>query len=475
MIQIKELSGMTVSALTAGYRDGSIDPMNVMELTLRQIADVNRAINALYGVDADTAMSAARASKARYVTSTAIGPLDGVPVTIKDSVHAVGMRWHHGSAAHGDGVVATRDAPPTERLKASGAIIIAKCTMPDYGLSGSGVSSYHGIVRNPWGLSWNTGGSSAGAGASLAAGIGMMSVGSDIAGSVRLPASHCGLAALKPTQGMIAHTPASDVRSAGPMTRYASDLELLLNVLGGVHDDDRFSLPVTTPTSQAPFNTLTVGAYADFGFGPKVEPSVLDIFGKACNAMASICEKIVKPAARYNFDAYLPIDASLKLRGWREYIAASAENRDKTPQQLIDWFSEARHWTADNVTAFERGLAAGVTQTNALFEGVDFLITPVMPIVNFPAEALGIDPAMPLRHCTFTATFNQSGHPAVSICGGLDARGLPVGIQIVGRRFDDVRLVRLATALEAAIWPDGRPAAFWPLQPHTSQFVSMIN
>lgn len=462
-MNLQELSCLTISGLPESYRIGSTDPVEIVELTFAQIESTNGKINALFDLQREGSMRQAEASAARWRAGELQGALDGVPVTLKDSVHAVGTMWHHGSAAHGRGVKGTKDAPPTERLKAAGAIIVGKCTMPDYGLSGSGVSSYHGIVRNPFGLAWNTGGSSAGAGASLAAGIGMMSVGSDIAGSVRLPAAHCGLAAIKPTQGMIPHTPASDVRSAGPMARYAADLEPLLRVLGGVHADDRFSVPVTEP--QAPFEGSTVAVYEDFGFGPPVEAAVLEVLRHARRAIERIVANVIAPETRFDFDAYLPIDDSFKWRGWREYASAADDLRDETPRQLVDWFRTARTWSAERIAEMEKGIARAVTQATALFGEADFLLTPVMPIVNFPAEERGIDPAMPLRHCTFTAAFNQSGHPAVSICGGFDGRGLPVGVQIVGRRFDDIRLVRLATALEEALWPQGRAAAGWPLVP----------
>lgn len=464
MMTLEEFSRLSLAQVRAAFLTGECDPVDVMEMTFAQVDAVNPKINALYDLQVDAALDAAKQASTRYRKDTPNGVLDGIPVTIKDSVHAVGMRWHHGSAAHGAGVVGVKDSPPTVRLKDAGAVIIGKCTMPDYGLSASGVSSLHGIVRNPWGLNWNTGGSSAGAGASLAAGIGVMSVGSDIAGSVRLPASHCGLAALKPTQGMIAHAPASDVRSAGPMARQAADLEPLLWLLGGVHQDDRFSVPVTEPRSQKSWRELSVAAYTDFGFGPPVDAAVLKVFARAEAAMALIVGTVLQPSKRYDFDAYLPIDQSLQLRGWREYMAASPAHREQTPRQLIDWFTEARDWGVEDITHFERGLATGVAQTVGLFEGVDFLLTPVMPVVNFPATELGPDPRMPLRHSTFTALFNQSGHPAVSICAGHDERGLPVGVQIVGRRFDDLRLLRLATLLEQALWPQGRPVNYWPLQ-----------
>lgn len=460
---LDEVSRLTLDDMLQGFRAGRIDPVEVMELTLDQIRHVNGDINALYELRPDVSLDAAKAAAGRYREGRQLGALDGVPVTIKDSVHAVGTSWHHGSRIHGDGVIGTTDAPPTERLKAAGAIIVGKGKMPDFGLSGSGVSSFHGIVRNPWGLAWNPGGSSAGAGASLAAGIGMMSVGTDIAGSVRLPASHCGLAALKPTQGMIAHTPASDIRSAGPMARCAADLETHLRVLGGLHRHDRFSVPVTEPSEG--FSEARVAVYRSFGFGPPVEAAVLEVLRRAEEAIAGLVAKVASAPPPYDFDAYLPIDDMFKIRGWREHIGAAEQLRQHTPRQLLDWFFEARDWSAERVAQFEAGVARGVAQTNVLFDNHDFLLTPVMPVVNFPAEERGVDPAMPLRHCTFTAMFNQSGHPAVSLCGGLDARGLPVGVQLVGRRFDDVRLCRLAAALETSLWPGGPGAREWPLRP----------
>lgn len=462
-MDILTLSRMTIAELVDGYRHGRLDPVDVVETTFEQIERVNPQINALYDLQHEQSLNQARAAARRYADRDPAGAFDGVPVSIKDSVHAVGMTWHHGAKLHGEGIRGQQDAPPTENLKRAQAIIIGKGAMPDFGLSGSGVSSYQGIVRNPWGLEWNTGGSSAGAGASLAAGIGMMSVGSDIAGSVRLPASHCGLAALKPTQGMIAHTPASDVRSAGPVTRYAADLEPSLRVLGGVHRDDRFSVPVMEPDGG--FEQGTVAVYGDFGFGPAVEAAVLRVLEVARQKIGPLVGRVADGQARYDFDAYLPMDDSLKLRGWREHAGVPEAMRTHTPAELLDWFSEAGTWSCDRITEFEAGMVRGVAQTNALFGEADFLLTPVMPIVNFPADRRGIDPSMPLRHCTFTAPFNTSGHPAISLCAGFDGRGLPIGVQLVGKRFDDVRLCRLAAALESALW-DGKPGdRDWPVEP----------
>lgn len=461
-MEIEALAGMPLARLLAGYAEGSLDPVAVIEATLAQAARVNPALNALYDLRPQAALAEAKAAALRWRRGAPAGPMDGVPVTIKDSIHAAGMHWHHGARLHGAGVEGRVDAPPAARLKAAGAIIVGKGTMPDFGLSASGVSSYHGIVRNPWNPAFSPGGSSAGGGASLAAGVGMLSVGTDIAGSVRLPASHCGLAALKPTQGLIAHVPASDVRAPGPMVRHAADLEPWLRVLAGVDPADRFSVPLVEPG--AGFGAATVRLMDSFGFGPAVAPEVGAVLAAAAEALAPLVGQVVAGAAGYDFDAYLPIDESLRLRGWREHVSAPEALRGETPAALLAWIGEAGEWDGARVARIEAGLARGVAQSAALLEGADFLLTPVMPLVNFPAERLGPDPAMPLRHCTFTAPFNQSGHPAVALCAGFDPRGLPVGVQLVARRFDDIRLCRLAARLEAALW-SGRPRPAWPLTP----------
>lgn len=467
---IAQFAGLSLDELVASYHNGTLDPVQVVEAMLDQADRVNPVLNALYDLRHDAALAEARTASARWRAGQPLSGFDGVPVTIKDSVPAVGMRWHHGSALHGKGIAGTADGLPTKRLRAAGAIILGKGTMPDFGLSASGVSGSHGIVRNPWGTAWNTGGSSAGGGASVAAGIGMMSVGSDIAGSVRLPASHCGLAALKPTQGLIPHAPASTVRSAGPITRRAADLLAWTRLLSGPDPLDRYSLPLTGKLPSAGWMSgVTIGVCADFGFGPEVEPAVAACVMRAAEVLERLVGRLRPVTAGYGFDAYLPIDDSLKLRGWYEYAGADAAHRAKAPAELVDWFAEAEGWTPARIREFETGIERGVAGTVALMEGVDFLLTPVMPVVNFPAEARGPVYGMPLRHTTFTAPFNQSGHPAISLPGGFDARGLPIGLQLVGHRHDDLRLMALAAALEAELNVMGAAGKSWPVDPVITQ------
>ena len=262
---------------------------------------------------------------------------------------------------------------------------------------------------------------------------------------------------------MIAHTPASDVRSPGPMVRHAADLEAYLRILGGVQAADRFSVPVMEP--ERDFGDVTVAIYGEFGFGPSVEPAVRQALHAAGTAMGRLVGRVLEGSRHFDFDAMLPIEESFKLRGWREYASVSEAMRARTPKAILDWFAEAECWGADRVARFEAGIARGVAQANDLFEGADFLLTPVMPVVNFAATERAPDPLNPIRHCTFTAPFNQSGHPAAVICAGIDPRGLPIGVQIVSKRFDDIRLCRLAAALELDIRGGERQLRDWPLVP----------
>ncbi|WP_173007855.1 amidase family protein [Mycolicibacterium sp. P1-18] len=230
------------------YRNGGLTPVDVLRGTLARIEARNRAVNAMAYVDADGAATAAEAAARRWAAGSPLGPLDGLPVTIKDSVHAVGTPWRHGCAANADLPDSTFDSPPAARLKEAGAVIVGKTTMPDFGMMAAGVSSLYGVTRNPWNPARSTGGSSSGAGAALASGIGFSSVGTDIAGSVRLPAGHCGLVALKPTQGRVPHTAPSTMRSAGPMGRTVDDVMDMFDVLSGDDVRDLWSLaPSSVP------------------------------------------------------------------------------------------------------------------------------------------------------------------------------------------------------------------------------------
>src|SRR6476659_187634 len=213
---------LSATDLIAGYRAKQFSPSEVLEEVIEHVAAWEPHIKALYLFDPDSARAAAKVSTDRWQRGEPTGALDGVPVTIKDNIATKGQPIPLGAASV-KLVPAEKDAPPAARLRESGAIIFSKTTMPDYGMLSSGLSSFHPLTRNPWDLRLNPAGSSAGAGAAAAAGYGPLHLGTDIGGSLRLPAGWCGVFTLKPSLGRIPIKPPYAGRVAGPITRTVAD------------------------------------------------------------------------------------------------------------------------------------------------------------------------------------------------------------------------------------------------------------
>jgi len=218
---------LSAVALLDAYRSGALSPLEAMRDVLRRVARFEPHIHATYLLAPERALAEARASEERWRRGAPIGPLDGVPATVKDNIATKGEPIPLGTAAS-ELTPAPADAPPAARLREAGAILFAKTTMPDYGMLSSGLSSFHALARNPWNLARNPGGSSAGAAAAAAAGYGPLHLGTDIGGSVRLPAGWCGVFALKPSAGRVPIDPPYIGRVAGPMTRSVADAALMM-------------------------------------------------------------------------------------------------------------------------------------------------------------------------------------------------------------------------------------------------------
>src|SRR5713226_5453336 len=224
-LAVASLHDLSAVDLIAGFRAKQFSPSDVLEDVLAHIAVWEPHFKALYAFDPDGARTVAKASTERWQKSEPTGALDGVPVTIKDNIATKGVPVPLGAASV-KLVTATVDAPPAARLREAGAVIFSKTTMPDYGMLSSGLSSFHALTRNPWDLSKNPGGSSAGAGAGAAAGYGPLHLGTDIGGSIRLPAGWCGIVGLKPSFGRVPVDPPYYGRAVGPMTRTVGDAAL---------------------------------------------------------------------------------------------------------------------------------------------------------------------------------------------------------------------------------------------------------
>src|SRR5437763_2702825 len=286
---VASLHDLSAVDLIAGFRGRQFSPSEVLEDVLAHIARWEPHIKALYAFDPDGARAAAKASSQRWQQGEAMGPLDGVPVTIKDNIALKGVPVPLGAASV-KLVPSPVDAPPVARLREAGAVIYSKTTMPDYGMLSSGLSSFHPLTRNPWDLSKNPGGSSSGAGAAGAAGYGPLHLGTDIGGSVRLPACWCGLVGLKPSLGRIPIDPFYVGRVAGPLTRTVDDAALMMSVLSKPDRRDGMSLPpdpINWKAHDKSPRKMRLGLMLDLGVGQALEKAVRDVVVEAAKAFES--------------------------------------------------------------------------------------------------------------------------------------------------------------------------------------------
>ncbi|WP_312843369.1 amidase [Diaphorobacter nitroreducens] len=452
MTQLHELSA---SALLAGYRSRQISPVDALLDVLSHVARWEPHLQATYLLRPEAALAQARQSEARWLRGAPCGPLDGVPVTLKDNIATQGDPTPLGTAAL-PLVPAAADAPPAARLREAGAVLLAKTTMPDYGMLSSGLSSFHPLARNPWDLSKGPGGSSAGAGAAAAAGYGPLHVGTDIGGSLRLPASWCGIFTLKPSLGRIPIDPPYTGRAAGPMTRGVEDAALMMQVLSQPDARDSMSLPAQpidwlqlAPGVQR-LRGLRLGLLLDAGCGLATDPEVRAAVQAAAQRLAD-AGAIVEPMEPFLTRAMLDgMDHFWRMRSHMDMRTLTVEQRGKVLPYIRAWADSAATLSAAQVYEASQQFHATRVATVRACAGYDYVLSPVAPITAFAAELPSPtdDPLRPLEHIAFTVPFNMSEQPAASVNCGYNASGLPIGLQIAGQRFDDLGVLQLAHAFE---------------------------
>ena len=470
------LHDLTAGELLRAYRSRDLSPVEVTQSVLDHIARWEPHIHATYLLRPDMALAQANASEARWLKDAPYGLLDGVPVTVKDNIATRGDPTPVGTAAT---VVtpAAQDAPPAARLREAGAVMICKTTMPDYGMLSSGLSSFHPLARNPWDLSKTPGGSSAGAGAAAAAGYGPLHVGTDIGGSLRLPAGWCGIFSLKPSLGRIPIDPPYTGRAAGPMTRTVADAALMMQVLALPDARDSMSLPQAhiawdelDSDSDASRGTealrgLKIGLLLDAGCGLAVEPEVRAAIEAAAKlfenagAHVEIMKPFMTPAMLHG------LDHAWRMRSHLDLAALPADKKAAVLPYITQWADSAARMTGQQVfTATSQAHATRVAAVNAC-RTFDYVISPTSPVVAFAAELPSPtnDPLHGLEHIAFTVPYNMSEQPAASINCGYTQSGLPLGLQIAGQRFDDLGVLRVSRAFES-LRTGQRP---WPQVPQT--------
>jgi aspartyl-tRNA(Asn)/glutamyl-tRNA(Gln) amidotransferase subunit A len=447
-----ELCFLTACELLRRYRARSLSPVEVARSILERITRVNRCVNAVHFVDAEGALAAAHASEERWLRGEPKGMLDGVPITLKDSLSVAGMPGYYGTSATAFHTVDSDDSPAAARLREHGAILIGKTTMPDFGMIPSGISSFFGVTRNPWKLDRNSGGSSAGAGAALAAGLGQLAVGTDLGGSVRIPAAFCGIVGLKPSGGRVPLVEPRLALVAGPMARTVEDAALLLNVISLPDKRDYSALPWDDRDYLngigAGVRGLKMGLMVDIGFGLEVEPEVRARVECAGALMAEL-GAIVEPLPPMFEESPEPdFDRMLQAYTWTKFSKLLSEQQAMVLSHIAAWARKTESLSATDLTRALIGIGETRRRVITACSGYDYVLTPTMAVEAFAAEL----PWTPggTQHNPFCFPFNLSEQPALSVCCGFTSSGLPVGLQIIGRRFDDAGFLRVGHAFEAA-------------------------
>ena len=464
-MQPHELCFLPASDLAEAIRRKQGSPVDAVEAVLGRIERVNPRLNAYCAVTEEAARVDARAAEAAVLRGDRLGPLHGVPYSVKDLVITRGVRTAFGSRIY-ERNIPDEDAPVVERLRTAGAILVGKTTTPEFGWKGTTDSPLTGISRNPWDLTKSPGGSSGGAAAAVAAGLGPLAVGTDGGGSIRIPGSFCGVFGLKPTCGLVPVYPVpttGTLSHVGPLTRTVRDAALMLSVMAGPDDRDPLSFPGAgtdyTHGLDSGVRKVRVAWSPTFGYA-HVPPEVRRVAEAAAARFQDLgCR--VELVERVFADPD-PIWAPLFYAG----VAARLQDvlpewRDRIDPGLLEVVEEGKRLSAMEFKKAELGRAAFYHEVRKFFLKYDILLSPTLAAVPFaagmerPAECPG---GSRLSWVAFTYPFNLTGQPAATAPCGFTADGLPVGLQIVGGRLQDALVLRAAAAFEAAApWAGRRP------------------
>jgi aspartyl-tRNA(Asn)/glutamyl-tRNA(Gln) amidotransferase subunit A len=463
-----DLSWLPATTLAGLIRTKKVSPVEVIDAVLARIEKVNPQLNAFVLVRADEARREAKAAeRAVGKKSARVGALHGVPFSVKDLVITRDVRTTFGTPLYRDNVP-TEDAPIVERLKAAGAIMLGKTNTPTFGWIGATHNLLFGPTRNPWNLERTPGGSSGGASAAAAAGLGPLHVGTDGGGSIRIPASFTGIFGFKASYGRIPTYPASGAWSlshVGPMTRTVADAALMMNVCAGPDERDQYSLAADgadyTKALAGRIKGLRIAYTDDLGFTDAVDPEVRAVCATAMKTFRELGCRVeqVQPKWPSPFKAWFEIFGG----GIAARMAPYLDRRSEIDPGLYAIIQEtlAHPPTAYPNAWFDR--LAWWQHPRAFFETYDLLLTPTIACPPFkigldnPTE-IGGRAVKPYAWIPYTYPFNCTGQPAASVPAGFTRDGLPIGLQIVGRRHDDMTVMRASAAFEKARpWIGYRP------------------
>ncbi len=447
-----------LDALAAAYRADPALPVTVAERELARIAALEPSLHAFQLVDRAGAMAAAEASAARWRSGQPLGALDGVPLTIKDNIDVAGLPTRHGSLTTPEGP-AKADAPVAARLREAGAVILGKTTLPEWGWKGITDSRLRGAAtRNPWDPTRSSGGSSGGAAAALAAGVGALAFGNDGGGSIRIPASFCGLYGLKPTTGRVPHHPMEGVHATlvagGPIARRVRDAVAMLAVMAQPDDRDWYGLPPAASGWLAEMRSRMAGlriAYAPrLGWvepSPAVLAAVEDAVARFRNAGAVVTEvgSLIDPLE--------PVFGRFWIAGFAQRLRGIPRERwDELDPGFRALAEAGLAVTAGELLAAEVARARLARRMAVLYRDHDLLLTPTTPDPAPLAETVYHGPGYSRwRAVAYVLPFNLTGQPAATLPCALTEEGLPVGLQLVGPRYAERLVLEASLGAEALL------------------------
>lgn len=450
-------------------RQRQLSPVELVEAVLARLEALNPRLNAFCLVTAEVAQAAAREAEIAVMKGEPLGVLHGVPVSIKDVLFTRGIRTTGGSRLFAE-AIPEQDAIPVARLRAGGAVLLGKTNTSEFGHKAVTENPMFGVTRNPWNLVLTPGGSSGGAAAAVASGLGPLALGTDGGGSVRLPAAFCGVVGFKPSFGRVPHAggfPGWDhVSHVGPITRTVRDAAAVLDVIAGADDRDRTSLPrapgAYVGACDEDVKGLHVAWSPDLGYAV-VDPEVRTVCENAAAELESLgCHvEVVNPGWESAERHFSTLVAAQFHAAWGDRLPGAAAEMDPTLVRFIE--------RGATVGAREYLAAYGAIDTfweevRSFLERFDLLLTPAVAVAPFaagekPPRDVAGERVSVLGWMPFTYPFNLTGQPAASVPAGITADGRPVGLQIVGRRHADRTVLAAAAAFEAACpWADRRPA-----------------
>ncbi|HSA69889.1 MAG TPA: amidase [Burkholderiales bacterium] len=452
---MSDLCALTASELVDAFRKRTLSPVEVTAAVLKRIEALNPVLNA-FSLVSENALNEAKASEARWLAGQPKGLLEGVPVSIKDLILTRGWPTRRGSKTIDPKGPWNDDAPATARLREHGAVLLGKTTTPEFGWKGVTDSPLTGITRNPWNKAKTPGGSSGGAAAAVAAGMGPLAVGTDGGGSIRIPCAFTGIFGIKASFGRVPAWPLSPfgtVAHVGPMTRSVTDAALMLNVLALPDARDWHALPYEPRDWRTGLDhgvaDLRIAYSPDLGYA-KVDKEVREIVGKAVKVFEDLGAKVEEKNPGFEDPA------PLFMTHWFAGAAFLLKGIPKEKHELIDPGLREMAAQGEKVSAhdfLDAQLKRGAlgAHMNLFHRDCDLLLTPTLSIPAFDAGKEVADKMLQSRWTDwtpFTFPFNLTQQPAASIACGLTAAGLPVGLHLVGPKYADARVLRAARAFE---------------------------